>query len=55
MNKKFIAIAMATILIFLGATTGSSLKMSIKNLVEEKPTFAKEISLGSATVYGDGI
>ena len=56
MNKKFIAIAMATILIFLGATTtGSSLKMSIKNLVEEKPTFAEEISLGSATVYGDGI
>ncbi len=55
MNKKFIAIAMATILIFLGATTGSSLKMSIKNLVEEKPIFAEEISLGSAIIYGDGI
>ena len=56
MNKKIFAITLVTILIAFGATTVSNAKMSIQHSVKEKPAILKkEISLGSATIYGDGI
>ena len=56
MNKKIVTITVVSILILFGAAAGSSSKISIKHLVQEESTIAdKEISLGSASVYGDGI
>ena len=56
MNKKIFAITLVTMLILLGAATASNAKMSIQHSVKEKPAILKkEISLGSATIYGDGI
>jgi len=55
-NKKIFAITLVTMLILLGATTASNAKMNIQHSDEEKPAILKkEISLGSATIYGDGI
>ena len=55
MKKKFIAIAMATMMIFLGASAVSG-TTSITQNVEKNPVMANlEVPLGSASIYGDGI
>lgn len=56
MNKKIIAMTIATMLIFLGTAAVSGSKMSITRTIDNNPVLAdQEISLGSATIYGDGI
>ena len=55
MKKKFIAIAMATMMVFLGASAVSG-TTSITQNAEKNPVMANlEVPLGSATIYGDGI
>ncbi len=55
MNKKIVITTMITIFILLGAATASSTTLSVQQ-ANRKSTFAdNEISLGTATVYGDGI
>jgi len=55
MKKKNIAIAVATMMIFLGASTVSG-TTSITQNVEKNPVMANlEVPLGSASIYGDGI
>lgn len=56
MNKKIFAVTVVTILILLGVTTVTNASMSIQRSVEEKAATAnKKISLGSVTIYGDGV
>jgi len=54
-KKKIVITTMVTIFILLGAATASSTTLSVQQ-ANRKSTFAdNEISLGTATVYGDGI
>ena len=54
MDKKIIAIAIATIMVFLGASVITSAK-SISQNKEKTMMGNQDVILGSASIYGDGV